>query len=779
MRFPDINNKYRIVAVVTAFGLLSWFIQVALDWLIIGEKPFLDLLILEVSGQELHNRISIFANFVFFGVLMLAIFAKFRHDEGTLKEDEKSYRDLVSAAFDSVLIHENGLILHANPALEKMTGYSLSDVLGKSVLDLVADESRNLIIAAMRSNNTKPIEVAVNCKDGGVIWIEAIGEKINYKGRKARIIVIRNISERKQAEKDLIDSKSRYEELFNSAMDGFGLVDQNEIIQFCNPAFVKIFDMDNVNEMIGENIIDFIPANQKDFTLFQTRIREGGKASQYELEILTKKGNTKFILISVSPRFDENGKYIGAFADAVDITSRTRAEEALRESEEQFRAVWENSPIGICLTDKDGLYHYVNPTYCNIYGYSKAELLGKPFYDVIKSAENARDRKIRNAKRFKEGKPVQLGEIEFLTAKGEPVSIQYTADFIRQDNLPKYLVSMNIDVTDLKKLEAQLLQSQKMESIGRLAGGVARDFNNLLTVIMGHAELIITRANPEDAFCKDALEIQAASERAAGLTKQLLAFSRKQTLTLKTVNLNHIIENMKNMLRRIIGEDINFRTATLSSLWSVKVDQGLIEQVITNLAVNARDAMPQGGVLTIETKNVELDDEYIRTHPEIEPGRYIKLSISDTGCGISREIRSKIFEPFFTTKELGKGTGLGLSTVYGIIKQSGGHISVYSEQDHGTVFDIFLPVVEGKTEAIDSERKPVDNLEGNETILIVEDDDNVRNLAIRILERKGYTIIKAVNGLDAFLKCERMEKPVDLVVTDMVMPDMGGIELTE
>lgn len=779
MKLGNLNSKYGIVLIAAAFGLLFWLIQVALDLLIIGEKSLLDLLILNVSRKEIYDRISVFANFLFFGILMLAVFAKFRRIKDSFKEDEKSYRDLLSGAFDSVLIHENGFILDANTQLETMTGYSLSEVLGKSVLDLVNDESREIILEAMKSNRSEPIEVVIKAKDGRHIWIEAIGEKINYRGRKARIVAIRDISERKLAEKELRDSRARYEELFNSALDGFGLVDQNEIIQFCNPAFAKIFDVDDESTMIGENITDFIPSNQKDFFLFQTQIRKGGEPSRYELEILTRKNITKHVLVSASPRFDENGKYIGAFGDVMDITARKQAEESRKEKDEFFRALCENSPIGICLIDEDGIYRYVNSTYCRIYGYTKEEMLDKTFYEILKRPGNPKNREEEFRKQFATGEVIPFGELEFLNASGETVCVQYTADFVKENDRIKYMVAMNTDITEQKKLEAQLLQSQKMESIGRLAGGVAHDFNNLLTVILGHVELINTAVKPEDPISNDIREIQAASERAAGLTKQLLAFSRKQPLALKIINLNHVIDNMKNLLHRIIGEDIDLRAITPDDLWNVKADRGLIEQVITNLAVNARDAMPRGGVLTIETKNVELDFEFVRTHSELEPGGYIKLSVSDTGCGISEELKGKIFEPFFTTKEIGKGTGLGLSTVYGIIKQSGGHISVYSEENQGTIFNIFLPVAEGEAEAIKSESEPAESLRGNETILVVEDDENIRNLITKVLRHYGYDIIIADNPKEALLKSKQIEKPIDLIITDMVMPDMGGTELTE
>jgi len=334
---------------------------------------------------------------------------------------------------------------------------------------------------------------------------------------------------------------------------------------------------------------------------------------------------------------------------------------------------------------------------------------------------------------------------------------------------------------ELERTQDQLVQAQKMEAIGRLAGGVAHDFNNLLTAIIGYSEFLLASFDHGDPRRKDVEEIKKAADQAAALTRQLLAFSRKQVLQLQVLDLNAIISNMEKMLRRLIGEDIELVTVLDPALGRVKADPGQIEQVLMNLAVNARDAMPQGGKLTIETMNAYLDEDYARRHVDVQPGPYVMLAVSDTGVGMDAGTQAHLFEPFFTTKQVGQGTGLGLSTVYGIVKQSNGHIWVYSEPGHGTTFKIYLPMVEEVVELAE-ERTPVAAISqtGVEAVLLVEDNDDVRDLARRVLLQHGYSVLEARDGEEALLICERHEGPVHLLVTDVVMPGgLSGRQLAE
>ena len=322
-------------------------------------------------------------------------------------------------------------------------------------------------------------------------------------------------------------------------------------------------------------------------------------------------------------------------------------------------------------------------------------------------------------------------------------------------------------------------QSQKMEAVGRLAGGVAHDFNNILTVIMGNISLAMMSVSKDDPLTEDLVEVKKAAQRAANLTGQLLAFSRKQQMQPKVKNLNSVVKSMENMLTRLISEDITMEFILAEDLENVKVDEGQFESIIVNLCVNANDAMQKGGKLLIETANVEVTKEYTEQNPEANPGKYVMLAVSDTGCGMAKEIKSQIFDPFFTTKHEGEGTGLGLSTVYGIIKQINGFVNVYSEPGEGTTFKLYIPKTDEITKLQEKRVLTEDQLYGSETILVVEDETGVRNIAVRSLKKYGYKVIEAENGGIGYLKCRKAEKPIDLIVTDVIMPEMNGKEFVE
>ena len=342
------------------------------------------------------------------------------------------------------------------------------------------------------------------------------------------------------------------------------------------------------------------------------------------------------------------------------------------------------------------------------------------------------------------------------------------------------LISSGIrNITERVALEERLRQSQKMEAVGRLAGGIAHDFNNLLTVILGYTQIVADGIARDSRLSDSTAQIKSAADRAAGITRQLLAFSRKQVLSPRVINLNNVVINLDSLLRRLIGEDIEVLTAPANDLGTVKADPGQIEQVIMNLALNSRDAMPNGGKLTLETSNAILDDTYARQHQPVEPGRYVMLAVSDTGIGMSAETLTRIFEPFYTTKEVGKGTGLGLSMVYGIIKQSGGYVWVYSEPNQGTTFKIYLPRIDQPVEGTDAVKQPVNVMRGTETILLVEDDPQLRQLSSSVLAHCGYNVLTASTPEEGLAICEANHNEIRLLVTDVVMPRMNGRQLAE
>lgn len=372
------------------------------------------------------------------------------------------------------------------------------------------------------------------------------------------------------------------------------------------------------------------------------------------------------------------------------------------------------------------------------------------------------------------------GELTHVTKSGKQVITASRWTLIHDEQgRPKSRLIINTDITEKKHLEASLLHAQKMEAFGQLAGGIAHDFNNLLTVIIGFSEVLLSERVPAEKQGEHILEIRKAGDRAAALTRQLLAFSRKQLLQPTELNLNAVVADIEKMLGRLIGEDIDLATSLDPALGSVKADPGQIEQVIINLIVNARDAMPRGGHITVETRNVELDPAYARTHAEIQPGHFVLLAVTDSGCGMDDRTRSRVFEPFFTTKGAGRGTGLGLATVYGIIKQSGGSIEVYSEIDHGTTFKIYLPRLDGGARVSRSAPGAEHTPGGTETILLAEDQDEVRAIARMALESSGYKVLAASCGDDAVELCRNYPGPIHLLLTDVVMPRMSGRQLVE
>jgi len=347
------------------------------------------------------------------------------------------------------------------------------------------------------------------------------------------------------------------------------------------------------------------------------------------------------------------------------------------------------------------------------------------------------------------------------------------------DGLPTEIIGSWADVTERRLLEEQLRQAMKMEAIGQLAGGVAHDFNNILTVILGYTDLLIGELELDDPRRNYCMVVRDAGKHAATLTQRLLAFGRKQMLHPECININTVVTDLERMLPRLIGEDIQVHSVLDPDLRSVLVDRGQLEQIILNLSVNARDAMPEGGNLSIETSNAELDEEYTHIHPEVSPGPYVLLAITDSGMGMSPEVLGRIYEPFFTTKEPGKGTGLGLATMYGIVKQSNGHISVYSEEGHGSVFKVYLPPINADTQNTVRSAPADHGICGTETILVTEDDDALRELARRILERGGFTVLLARSGDEALHIAEAYKRPIHLLFTDVVMPGMNGVELAQ
>ncbi len=453
--------------------------------------------------------------------------------------------------------------------------------------------------------------------------------------------------------------------------------------------------------------------------------------------------------------------------------------QALLASEERYRLVTENIADAVFLLEMDGRIALGNRSAELITGYGQAELVGRSIFSLMpeEAATEARAR-LSDARAGIDVSP--FIEAELVRKDGARVLLEVHMTSVMKEGRPVGRLGVARDITERRDLEDQLRQAQKMEGIGRLAAGVAHDFNNLLTAIGGRCYLVLHALPAENPIRREIEIIQGAGERAAKLTYQLLAFSRKQVLEARVLDLNAVVTGIEPLLRRMIREDIEIATALDPATGSVKVDLGQIEQVLLNLAVNASDAMPQGGRLTLQTGNVMLDGVYTRTHAEVQPGPYVMLSVSDSGHGMTAEIQARIFEPFFTTKEVGQGTGLGLATVYGILKQSGGHITVYSEVGHGTTFKLYLPRVEEKPAAPEREGPAeVGRRGGSETVLLVEDDEALRTLAREILSIQGYTVLDATSPSEALRLAAAHPTPIHLLLTDVVMPQMNGRQVAD
>lgn len=544
--------------------------------------------------------------------------------------------------------------------------------------------------------------------------------------------------------------------------------DKREVITFINPVAERLTGW-NKEDALGKDVTEVFHAVDRN-TRRRTEspalhlIRKGRLAILSDHTRLVRKNGSEIpIEDNVSLLRDENGKVNGIVIVFRDITERNQAEEALEISKANFTSIVEKNADGILIVDEAGIVRFANPAAENFLKQKGKKLIGQSFNYPLE----------RN-------KPV---EIDIIRRNGEPGTAEMRVDQTDWQDETAYLISLH-DMTKrqqaekaLRESEEYLRQSQKMEAIGKLAGGIAHDFNNILTVISGYSELLLDRLAAGDSSRKDVEEIKKAGERAATLTRQLLAFSRKQVLAPEILVLNDVVTNMDKMLRRLIGEDIDFVINPDPELGRVKADPGQIEQVIMNLAVNARDAMPNGGKLTIVTANVDLDEAYASRHIVVQPGPYILLAVSDTGLGMNKKIQSQMFDPFFTTKETGKGTGLGLSTVYGIVKQSGGNIWVYSEPGYGTTFKIYLPRTNEPIKRKETARVSAKATLDSETILLVEDEKGVRELSGEILQSKGYTVLEAADPQESLKLLKKHNGSIDLLLTDVVMPGMSGRSL--
>ena len=679
-------------------------------------------------------------------------------------------------------------ITHFNKAFESLTGRKAEEVIGKSI-EILFQHDRikgpiELIAKTLQGEQWHFGEIDIGHLDGSVrtvLWNLATIFAVDGDTPVATIVQGHDITERKKAEEALLKSEELFRSLFDNMLNGFAyckmLFDQERPQDFIylnvNKAFETLTGLKNV---VGKKVSEVIPdIKESDPELLERygRVALTGIPEVFEVYLQALK-----MWFSISVYSPEKEYFVAVF-DV--ITERKKADEELIKNEERFRQITENTEELIWEVDADGLYTYVSPVVEKILGYKPEEVVGKKhFFDFF--APDIKEKIKKSASvYFLRKQVIKKTSNKYVHKQGNIVLIETSGVPIldSKGTLLGYR-GVDIDITEHRRLENQLRQSQKMEAVGQLAGGIAHDFNNILTAIYGYASAALRNMVQNDPNRLNIEHLHEAAERAAQLTQSLLTFSRKQIINIKPVGLHEIISNVEKFLVRVIGEDIKVRIVFNESEINVLVDSGQIEQVIMNLATNARDAMTKGGRFTIETALTEIDAQFISNHGFGKPGKYAVVSVTDTGIGMDEETRKRIFEPFFTTKGVGKGTGLGLAMVYGIVKQHDGYINVYSEPGNGTTFRIYLPVAGAGVKAI-SEENSVETVmpHGTETVLLAEDNETVKRLISDVLGEFGYTVIIANDGQDAVEKFTENRERIQLLLFDMIMPNKNGKEAYE
>jgi len=580
---------------------------------------------------------------------------------------------------------------------------------------------------------------------------------------------------RQKVEKELRESEKKYRTLVEKIEEGICVFDENENFTFVNPATSEIFGY-SIKELTGRNLRNFTTRVEFEKILNQTKIRKKGESSKYEMEIIRKDGQERIIEVTVSPMFEKD-LYFGSFGIFVDVTDTIQTKKTLQE----LKKAVETMHMGVTITDMDRKIIYSNPADAKMHGYEVKDLIGKD----VKIFAPPTLRKSMSLNQVKKWKGL-IRESVNIRQDGSTFPVRLITDIVKVGDEPIAMVTTCEDITEQKeaekerdKIQAQLLQAQKMEIVGQLAGGIAHDFNNLLTVINGYSGTVLSKISQTDKFYDSILNINKCGKKAANLTKQLLAFSRKEIIKPRLLNLNKIIIDVENMLRGLIGENINLISHLKVNIKDIKADPGQIEQILSNLVLNARDAISDNGNIEIHTDLFNLDEPFSSSFGTTESGEYVVLSVKDNGCGMNEEVLKHLYEPFYTTKEPGKGTGLGLSTVFGIVKQNNGYIFVESDPGKGSTFKIYFPSLKKEVkieEELDDESKLP---KGDETILLVEDEPNVREFVCSILEEYGYNVLEAANGLEALENSKKHDIPIQLLVTDVRMPKMNGFKLAE
>ncbi len=693
--------------------------------------------------------------------------------DDALLESEATYRMIAENTADIIRILDMDLrSTYISPSVLRIRGLTVEEASKQTLSEIFSPESlkhlrdffkEELKLEATGTadpNRFRTVEAEVYKKDGSLIWMEIVFSFLrNRNGKLIGILTVsRDITKRKAAEAALRESEEKFRALVENSRDMIMRFDQNHRYLYVNPAIAELSGIPagqfpgKTDEELGfpKNIC---PG-------WHEELEQSFRSGQvHRLEFLHPDG--RWIDWMFMPEGDSSGQVTAVITSARDITEPKKNEALLS-------SLFQAAPLAVYVADGDRLLIKVNDYAYEIFGYPPEEMLGR----------NSRFLFFCDEDYTEAGKTIYSSntatkEFRMRKKNGEEIWALINRSYLNGRDASAGFIVIVQDITARKALEDQLRQVQKMEAIGQLAGGIAHDFNNILQAILGYTQMLMLSLAPEDKNRATLREVEKAGEKAAVLTRQLLAFSRRQVLQLGPLDLNRTIEDLMKMLHRLIGENIDLKILPSQDLWTVHADAGQMQQVIINLCVNARDAMPKGGRLSIETRNVQFDDDFCTGHEWARPGRYVQLSIVDSGCGMDQETKSRIFEPFFTTKEEGHGTGLGLATVYGIVRQHDGMIHVASKIGEGSEFSIYLPITERTEEGILADtQEPVPG--GHETILLAEDDEPLRFLATEILKLAGYRVLAAVDGEDAVRLYREHEKEVDLLLMDVVMPQKSG-----
>jgi PAS domain S-box-containing protein len=712
--------------------------------------------------------------------------AKDRSEESALLQSEKRFRTVFKAAPLGIAIaNPEGYYLEVNSAFAKMLGYRKNEMKKMTFLDITHPDDRKETLRLSNSVrrgkiNSYKKEKRYLKKDGDFIWavVRATAVRDNDENIQYWLGILEDITERKQAKKALEESENRYRMLFEHAAEGIVVVDVNSgKIMYANPAICKMIGYSE-NELINMMVGDIHPKEnlKRVFAEFKA-MTQGEKRLAQNIPCVRKDGTKIYVNInSTQVVIDGIECNVGFFQD---ITKRVNTEAALRESEKRYRNILTSIEEGYFEVDLDGSFTFFNDAVCKIFGYHPDELMGMNNRQYTRPQTAKKMLKTFN-KVYRTGKSAKVTNYEIITKSGSHKILEVSTSLITDaTNTPIGFRGLLRDATERMKGEkekqriaSQIQHAQKMEAIGTLAGGIAHDFNNLLMGFQGNISLMLLDLDEDHPYCEYLKNMESYVIRGSELTRQILGFARRGKYQVKTTNLNDLLEKSADMFSRT-KKEISIHKKFQEDLWPVEVDRGQFEQVLLNLFVNAWQAMPGGGNLYLETENVYLEENYEKPY-EIVPGPYVRISVTDTGIGIDKEIQQRIFEPFFTTKAVGRGTGLGLASAYGIIKNHNGIIDVYSEKGHGTIFKIYLPASD-KTVA--KEKALVQKLiKGTETILLVDDEEMVVDIGKEILKKLGYSVIPASGGTEAIGKLKQHKHRIDLVILDMIMPDMSGSE---